>query len=312
MVQRDASWDLVVVGGVYTDCVVQGENIPSQGETVVGNTFLMLPGSKASNQAVEAARLGARVALVARVGKDSRGDDIVASLQDEGVDTRYIVRDGASATGISLIQVNMQGNKQMMVALGASQHLTIEDVERAREAMAQAKIVATQLEVPQDVALTALRLGRELGAQTLFDPAPAAKVSDELLQLVDILKPDAKEAYTLTGITVHDRDSARAAAQRLLQRGVRIVSIQAGKEGDLLVWQDGEEWLPRFPVQSVDSTGAGDTLAGALATALAMGQSLQDAGRFASAAAALTTTKLGARPALPYRDEVLHLLQKRS
>lgn len=119
MVQRDASWDLVVVGGVYTDCVVQGENIPSQGETVVGNTFLMLPGSKASNQAVEAARLGARVALVARVGKDSRGDDIVASLQDEGVDTRYIVRDGASATGISLIQVNMQGNKQMMVALGA-------------------------------------------------------------------------------------------------------------------------------------------------------------------------------------------------
>jgi ribokinase len=305
---RQTRWDLVVVGGAYTDYVVQGRHLPTKGETAVGTTFLKLPGSKASNQAVEAARLGARVALVARVGADQRGDEIIEKLKDEGIDTSYIMQDEAHETGMSLIHVDMQGKKQMMVALGASASLKVEDVQRAREVIAEAKVVSTQLEISQEAAKMVLQLGREAGACTLFDPAPAASVTSALFSLVDVIKPDAKEAQTLTGIAVEDQDSAREAARYLLQRGVRIVAIQAGALGNLLIWREGEKWLPRIAVPAVDTTGAGDAFAAALAVALAEGQSLEKAGPFASAAAALTTTKLGARPSLPHREKVLKLL----
>jgi ribokinase len=307
--KQAATWDLVVVGGAYTDYVVQGPRIPEQGETTLGNKFLELPGSKASNQAVAAARLGARVAFVACVGNDRRGDEMMASLKDEGVDTRYVVRTSAEPTGMSLIQVNEKGRKQMMVALGACHHLSIADVERASTLFEQTKVLSTQLEISVEVAMAAMRRGREAGAYVLFDPAPSAPIPQELLALVDIIKPDAKEAQALTGIDVQDRETARQAAQQLLRRGVReAVAVQAGKQGDLIVWHEGECWLPRIPVHSVDATGAGDTLAGALAVALAEGQTWTEAGPFASAAAALTTTKLGARPALPRRQDVMALL----
>ena len=143
---RTTEWDIVVVGGAYTDYVVHGKELPAQGETTLGQEFLIVPGSKGSNQAVAAARLGAnRVALVARIGSDARGDEIVRQLQEEHVDTRYIVRDQAASTGISLIQVNEHGRKQMMVALGASHGLTVEDVQRAGEAIGSTKVFLTTL-----------------------------------------------------------------------------------------------------------------------------------------------------------------------
>jgi ribokinase len=303
-------WDIVVVGGAYTDYMVRGSTLPTPGETVVGNEFLEVPGSKGSNQAVEAARLGARVAMVARVGADRRGDEIIESLKDEGVETRYMVRDSSAKTGISLIQINEQGKPQMMVALGANSSTTIEDVQQAAEAIKASKVLLTQLEVPLEVAMAAVRIGHEAGAQVIFDPAPVGggHLPDGLLQMVDVIKPDTKEAQAITGIHVHDRASARQAAQQLFKRGVKAASVQAGSQGDLLVWHDGELWLPRIPVKSIDATGAGDTFAAALAVALAEGRSFTDAGPFASAAAALATTRLGARPALPRRNEVMDLL----
>jgi ribokinase len=302
-------WDIVVVGGAYTDYVVRGPELPTPGETVRGQEFLILPGGKGANQAVAAARLGARrVAFVARVGSDDRGDEIIRQFQLEYVDTRYVVRDHSIPTGVSLIQANEQGRKQMMVALSASQALTTEDVERASAAITSTSVLLTQLEIPLESAMKAIRLAREAGATIIFDPAPAAKIPDELFPLVDVIKPDAKEAETITGILVTDRSTAQQAAHMLMQRGVKAVVIQAGSQGDLAVWKDGERWLPRIPVKAVDATGAGDTLAAALAVALVEGRSLDEAGPFASAAAALTTTKLGARPALPYRQQVEELL----
>jgi ribokinase len=307
---QTADWDIVVVGGAYTDYVVRGTRLPVPGETVVGNELLELPGGKGANQAVEAARLGAHVAMVARVGADARGDQIIAGFKDEGVDTRYIVRDPTTPTGMSLIQVNEQGHKQMMVALGASHKLREEDVEHAAQIINSTKVLLTQLEVPPEVALRAMRLGRAANARVIFDPAPVAPLPAELFELVDVIKPDAKEAQAITGIEVQNRDTARQAAKHLLQRGVKVVAIQAGSQGNLLIWQEGECWLPRIPVKRVDATGAGDAFAAALAVALAEGRRLQEAGPFANAAAALTTTKFGARPALPHRQAVENLLRK--
>ncbi len=165
---RTPAWDIVVVGGAYIDYVVQGSRLPGQGETVVGNEFLKVPGGKGSNQAVAAARLGARVALVARVGNDAQGDEIIARLNDEHVDTRYVMRDSTHQSGMSLIQVNEQGRKQMMVALGACQLLSLEDVQQATEAIQTARFVMTQLEIPLMVAMEAIRLGKQSGARVFF------------------------------------------------------------------------------------------------------------------------------------------------
>ncbi len=305
------AWDIVVVGGAYTDYVVRGEKLPTPGETVVGKEFLIVPGGKGANQAVAAARLGAaRMAFVGRVGSDARGDEIVRQFQAEHVDTRYITRDQSISTGISLIQANDQGRKQMMVALGASQALSVDEVSRASDAITSAKILLTQLEVPPGVTLAAIRLAHQSGVKIIFDPAPVTSIPAELFPMVDVIKPDTKEAEALTGLHVTDRGSARQAAQQLMKQGVKAVAVQAGSQGDLLVWQGGERWLPRIPVKAVDATGAGDTFAAALAVALAEGRSLEEAGPFASVAAALTTTKVGARPALPYRHEVEALLAR--
>ncbi|HEY7415325.1 MAG TPA: PfkB family carbohydrate kinase [Ktedonobacteraceae bacterium] len=310
---QTTAWDLVVVGGAYTDYVVRGPRLPVQGETTLGNKFLETAGGKGANQAVAAARLGARVALVSRVGNDARGDEILTSLQHERVDTRYVRRDPEVSTGLSLIQLNEQAHKQMMVWLGACYGLTIEDVQHAEEACSNAKVVLTQLEAPLDVIMTAMRIGHKAHALVILDPAPAPPHAfpDDLFSLVDIIRPDSKEAETITGVNVRDRESAHRAAEQLLQRGVRASAIQAGEEGDLLLWPDGSCWLPRIPIKSIDTTGAGDAFVAALAVALSEGQTLMEAGPFASAAAALTTTKLGARPALPRREAALELLQKR-
>ena len=308
---QTATWDIIVVGGAYTDYVVRGEKLPTIGETVVGQKFLIVPGGKGANQAVAAARLGAtRVAFMGRVGSDARGDEIVRQFQAEHVDTHYITRDQSIPTGISLIQANEQGRKQMMVALGASHALTVDDVYRASDAITSTKILLTQLEVPLDATRAAIRLAHQSGAKIIFDPAPVSNVPGELFPMVDVIKPDTKEAEVLTGLHVTDRDSARPAAHHLMKQGVKAVAVQAGSQGDLLVWQGGERWLPRIPVKAVDATGAGDTFAAALAVALAEGRSLEEAGPFASAAAALKTTKLGARPALPGRQEVEALLSR--
>jgi ribokinase len=159
--------------------------------------------------------------------------------------------------------------------------------------------------------MTAVRLGHEAGCQVVLDPAPPVPLPDELLGMVDVIKPNEDEAEVLTGIQARHRASARTAAQKLLGRGVGAVAVQAGDEGNLLVWHGGECFLPNLPVNSIDETGAGDAFAAALAVQLAEGRSLEEAGPFASAAAALTTTKLGAQAALPRRDEVVQLLRRR-
>jgi ribokinase len=307
--QQEKQWDIVVVGGAYTDYVVRGSRLPKPGETIQGKDFLIAPGSKGSNQAVAAARLGARVAMVAKVGSDERGNDIIDKLKEEGVDTQYMVRDIQTPTGISLIQVDEHGQKQMMISSSASQQLTKEEVKQAADAIKSAKILMTQFEIPLAAAREAIRIAHDAGVQVLLDPAPPMQLPDDLFQEMDVIKPDTKEAEAITGVHVQDRDSAKQAAMKLLQKGVKIVAVQAGDTGDLLVWHDGECWLPRIPVHSVDTTGAGDTFAAALTVALVEEQALREAGQFANAAAALATTKLGGRPSLPRRNEVDNLLK---
>jgi ribokinase len=305
---RSMEWDVVVVGSANTDFSVRGPKLPAAGETVGGEEFHEGAGGKGANQAVAAARLGARTALVARVGRDRRGDELLRGLAAEGVDLRHVAHDPDAPTGAAIIMVDRKGEKSILVAPGANGRMGAADVDAAAGMIQAARVVLCQLEIPLETVLTACRLARAAGARVVLDPAPARPVPDELLRLLDVIRPNASEAETLTGVKVRDRKSARRAADVLLGRGVGAVAVQAGDEGDLLVWGEGECWLPRFPVKSVDATGAGDAFAAGLAVMLAEGRPLNEAGPFASAAAALATTAVGAQSALPRRDAVLRLL----
>lgn len=303
-------FQIFVVGAANTDYLIRGPRLPRPGETVQGEEFVEAAGGKGVNQAVAAARLGASVGLVARVGSDARGDGIVAALWAEGVDARFVVRDPEAITGVALIQVGEQGQKAILTAAGANRRLSHSDVQAAAPALAAARILLVQLEVPIEITMAAVSLTRKAGGQVILDAGPAVPLPDAFLREINIVRANASEAEVISGLPVRDRASARAAAVELLRRGVQAAALQAGEEGNLLVWRDGEAWLPKIPVESIDATGAGDTFAAALATYLVGGHSLEEVGRFANAAAALATTVLGAQAGLPRRAAVEELLAR--
>jgi ribokinase len=303
--------DVIVIGGVNTDYVIRGERLPHPGETLQGELFQEGPGGKGANQAVAIARLGCRVELIARLGNDERGEILLRQLGDEGVDVSRVRRDREAPTGVALIMVDRSGEKQILTALGANRRLTETDIQKVKDRIQSAKVLLTQLEVPLPTVTLGFRLARAAGVKTVLDPAPAVPLSEVLLQLVDVIRPNASEAETLTGVPVRDRSSAAAAARNLLDRGVRGVIVQAGDAGDLLLTPDDEQFLPRYSVESVDATGAGDAFAAALAAGLAEGHPLTEAAKMGSAAAALATTKLGAQAGLPRRAELMRFMREK-
>jgi ribokinase len=300
--------DLIVVGSANYDYLVKGNELPSPGQSLQGDQFVESPGGKGANQAVAAARLDARVAFAGRIGRDPRGDKVLDRLKSEGVDTQYLVREAAAPTGVALIQVAQSGQKQILAVKGANDDLSVGDLPV--RAITEAGALLVQLEVPLPVVESAIRIAYRAGVKVILDPAPAAPLSADTFRQVYLIKPNSKEAEGLTGVAVHDRESARRAAEILLNRGVEAVMVQAGEEGNLLVWKDGESWNPVLPVKTVDATGAGDAMAAALAVCLIEGRSMEETGQFANAAAALATTALGAQSALPHRKEVESLLHK--
>jgi len=301
-------WDVVVVGGCNFDYLVRGPKLPTAGETAEGHEFQEASGGKGANQAVGAARLGARVSFVGRIGSDSRGEACLRQLAAAGVDVEGVVRDHESPTGVALIMVDQSGRKAIMAAPGANRRLSLDDVHAQQRRLRSTKVALAQLETPVESVSLAFRLCREAGGKTVLDPAPAVPLSDNLLELVDVIRPNATEAEVLTGIHVNGRESAAEAGQWLMNHGVNAAIVQAGEDGDLAIWRGGEQWLPRLPVKSIDATGAGDAFAAAFAVCMAKGQSIAEAAIFANAAAALATTKLGAQAGLPSHADVEELL----
>jgi ribokinase len=300
--------DVAVVGKANLDYLVLGPKLPKPGMSVGGDVFHEGPGGKGANQAVAAARLGAAVALIARLGKDARGQAILATLRAEGVDERWVVRDPEAPTGVALCQVGSGGEKQILSAAGANARLCAADVAAAAEAIQRARVVLVQTGAPLEAIVEAVGLACAAGALPLLDCGPARVLPPELIARLHLVRANALEAQAITGIEVVDRASARTAAQALLAAGARQAVVQAGEHGDLALAPGIELWLPRFEVARVDATGAGDAFCAALAVCLARGETLSRAASFASAAAALATTRLGAQPGLPHREEVLALL----
>ena len=295
---------IVVVGSSNTDMVVKAERIPVPGETVTGGQFVMAAGGKGANQAVAAARLGAEVTFVAKLGQDMFGDQAIENYNKEGIVTDLILRDPKHHTGVALIMVDQEGENLIAVASGANHALTPEDVEQAAERIRSADVVMLQLETPMDTVQFAAQLAADAGVPVILDPAPAAPLDNSLLERVAYLTPNESEAERLTGIQVQDEASARAAADELLGRGARHVIVTLGSKGALVAGPDGASLIPSYAIDARDTTAAGDAFNGGLASALAKGMPLEEAVRQASLAGALAVTRMGAQPSLPTEQEL--------
>lgn len=296
---------IVVVGSANTDMVVKTERIPGPGETVVGGEFIMAAGGKGANQAVAAARLGALVALVARLGTDVFGDQAVAGYEHEGIDTTYIVRDPRAASGVALIFVDAEGENSIAVASGANAQLTPSDVERASGAIADADILLVQLEVPLASVSRAIELAHHAGTRVILNPAPAQEIEPALLAQVSVATPNEHECQVVVGETDRERSIAR-----MLEAGTDAVLVTLGKRGVLWATHRERRTVPAFAVEAVDTTAAGDAFNGGLACALARGLPMGRAIRYASAVAAISVTRMGAQPSLPTDVEAEDFLKR--
>ena len=301
--------NIIVVGSSNTDMIIRLDHIPRPGETILGGEFFSSAGGKGANQAVSAARAGGKVIFIARVGLDMFGDKAVAGFKKEGINTDNILRDTSSPSGVALIFVARDGENSIAVAGGANGNLSPEDVINAGELFSDARMLVMQLETPLDTVQKAADLAVTSGVLVILNPAPARSLPDELLRNISIITPNETEAELLTGIKVDDNDSASKAADILLARGVETVIITLGSRGAFIAGEGIRKLVPGFRVKAVDTTAAGDTFNGTLAVALVEGITLEDAVRFANAAAAISVTRLGAQSSLPTRMEIEEFLR---
>ncbi len=293
---------ILVVGSSNIDLVASVDRLPSRGETVLGYRFAQSFGGKGANQAVAAARAGAEVAFLSKLGADANGRLIEQHLAAQGLSRPILLRDAEFPTGVAMILVDHSGENQIAVVPGSNGRLTPADLRQHRELIAGARVLLLQMEIPRECIFEALRLGRECGLTTILNPAPAAPLPSDLLRLIDILTPNESEAQALTG----SADPAEA-ARILTDRGVGTVVVTCGANGAFLATGNDVTHIPGFLVETIDSTGAGDAFNGAVACAVAEGVPIKSAIVRANAAGALATTGRGAQESMPTKDDIEQL-----
>lgn len=301
---------VVVVGSCNVDLVVGLERMPDAGETVLGRTFDRFPGGKGLNQAVAAARMGARVVMVGAVGSDEAGDWLRDLVRAEGIDDAAL-RSVDGPSGTAVIEVDDHGRNRIVVIPGANAAVTADQVEHALASIDDVAVVLVQQEVPEEAVEAAMRAGRARGARTILNPAPARAVASHILGNVDLLVPNEHEAALLSDVPTLTAEQAHAAANRLLRQGPACVVITRGEHGALWCDSTGSGMVDAFAVDVIDTVAAGDAFCGSLAAALAEGRSLPDALTWGCAAGAMAASASGAVPSLPVRHQVEALSSQR-
>ncbi len=295
---------IAVIGSSNTDMVIKTSKLPSPGETILGGDFFMNAGGKGANQAVAAARLGGNVSLIARTGDDVFGRQAKKIFDIDKIDTDYMLTDPDHPSGVALITVDAQGENCIVVAPGANNYLSKADIEIALEEILRSEIILMQLEIPVETVSYVAEIAHEAGIKVILNPAPAARISDELLSMLYMITPNETEAELISGIPVHDVESAAFAARNLYQRGVNVVIITLGSKGALLYSGENEIIIPVQKVEAIDTTAAGDVFNGAIAVAISEGLALDKAVEFACKAASISVTRMGAQSSAPYRNEL--------
>ncbi len=301
---------LVVLGSINADHILNVEQFPAPGETVIGKQYKVAFGGKGANQAVAAGRSGANIAFIACVGGDDIGARIRQQLAADRIDTRPVEAIADSTTGVALIFVNGEGENVIGINAGANAAVTPDYLGRHRQTIIDAQALLMQLESPLETVIAAANLAKQHHTQVILNPAPARDLPDALLAMIDIITPNETEAQRLTGVAVNSDEDAARAAQALHGKGIATVIITLGRRGVWLSESGNGRRVPGFSVQAVDTIAAGDTFNGALVTALLEGRPMDVAVQFAHAAAAIAVTRPGAQPSVPWRQEIDAFLQQ--
>jgi ribokinase len=309
MIMKTAG-NLVVLGSINADHILNLESFPRPGETVTGSQYQVAFGGKGANQAVAAGRSGANIAFIACTGDDDTGERVRKQLASDNIDVESVTVVAGESTGVALIFVNGEGENVIGIHAGANAALSTTLVAEQQQRIARADALLMQLESPLESVQAAAEIAHRNNTTVVLNPAPARALSDDLLALVDIITPNETEAEKLTGVRVSNDDEAARAAQVLHDKGIGTVIITLGSRGVWASQQGNGQRVPGFKVQAIDTIAAGDTFNGALMTALLEGEALPDALRFAHAAAAIAVTRKGAQPSVPWRKEIDDFLRQ--
>ncbi|MES2796313.1 MAG: ribokinase [Bacteroidota bacterium] len=302
--------NILIIGSNNTDMMVKTNRFPREGETVFGGKFLMNQGGKGSNQAVAAARLGAKVTFVTKVGNDIFGKQTVENLKKEGVDTSQILVDESASSGIALITVNEKGENNIVVASGANMNLQIADILQIDKYILLADVILLQLEIPMETVEYVAEKAKKYGKKIILNPAPATKLSDKLLDGLYLITPNQSEAELLIGTEITDEDPLRRSADLLRLKGVKNVIFTLGEKGIFLSNLTTSKYFDPPRVKVIDTTAAGDIFNGALATALSNGKDWNESIEFATNAASISVTRIGAQASAPTLAEVEDFSEK--
>lgn len=293
---------VVVAGSINMDLVTVCERAPRGGETLFGKEFFQVPGGKGANQAVAIGKLGTQVTMLGKIGNDSFGKDLISSMKNSGVDTEYI-ENSASSTGIAKIIVEENGQNRILVVSGANMDVDRAYIDRHMDVIKEADILVTQLEIPIDTVEYVLKKAKEAEKITILNPAPAALLSDEIIKNSDIIIPNESELGIITGMPTNTLEEIEAAAQKLLNMGVKELIVTLGSQGSLHLNKKGSTLHTAYKVKAVDTTAAGDSFIGGLVKNI-QGDNLDEAIEFATKVSAITVTRKGAQISIPTIKEV--------
>lgn len=287
---------------------IQTDVLPQVGDIVAGGRFRICPGGKGANEAIAASRLGGSVSLITKTGNDLFGRQAKQMFSSEGIRTDYIFSDANNPSGVALIMVNNAGEKYISLAQGSITTLSLEEIDKTRSEIMDAKVLLIELETPIETALYAARIASESGVPVIINPSPQQTLPDELFRLASIMIPNRSETSKLTGVDVNDFDSAKEAARKLADKGVETVIITMGHRGALMLRDEETHIIEAFDADVKDTSGAGDVFCAAVCVAISENKDLLSAMKMASAAAALQVSRDGMMDAIPYRYEVERLL----
>lgn len=298
-----------ILGSINIDIIINVKKMPQVGETIFGENLKNASGGKGANQAVAASRCGSKVIMIGKVGSDESGKSLTQNLVKDSIDITNVGTDDSVPTGTALITVNGEGNNSIIVVPGANMTISHDEILNARKAIEESDIIIAQFETPFQATIDAFKIARENGKITILNPAPAKTIPDELYSLTDIIAPNETEVYELSGIKVENLEDAEKAANAFLGRGVKYVIITLGEKGAALIGKDRYQIVPAYKVNAVDTTAAGDSFIGGLASRLnADGlefDNLIEAIKFGNKVSGIVVQKEGAQPSIPYLSEII-------
>ena len=296
---------ICVIGSLNMDLVVNVDEMPKKGQTLIGENFKEVPGGKGANQAVAIAKLGGDVSMIGKVGNDGFGQTLINALKADNVKTDYIQIENCSS-GVAMITVDKNAENSIVVAPGANFRVLREDIDKCIDSIKQSDIVVVQLETPLDTIKYALQESKQLDKYTILNPAPAVKLEEDIIKNVDLLTPNETELEILSGVKIENEEDIIKAAQVMIQKGVKQLIVTLGSKGSLYIDKDNVKFKESYKVDAIDTTAAGDSYTGALSVALSQDKDIQEAMDFASKVGALCVMKEGAQTSLPTIHDVLN------